>query len=281
MARRKQRTNDRYGDYGAYSTPRETRGGIKAHSKRGAFGSSWWAKRWIEVLERFEVGARLTRGRAYARKGQVTAIEITKGKVEAKVQGSMRTPYKVTIQVTQLTRAEWEKVGEALTARAAFAAKLLAGEMPDHIGDVFTEAGLSLFPERGSDLKTDCSCPDWSNPCKHVAAVYYLLGEAFDGDPFLIFQLRGLGRDELDELIGRSPLLRSAPEFAPEPLPSNELFWGKPPAPMARAAQLATAAGGLPKQLGPFPYWRGERPLLERLEEIYGQVSTELGEADP
>jgi hypothetical protein len=83
------------------------------------------------------------------------------------------------------------------------------------------------------------------------------------------------------ELIGRLPILSSAPEFAPEPLPTNEAFWGAPPAPLRPEAFLTSTLGILPKQLGPFPYWRGERPLLERLEEMYAHALAELGEMDP
>ena len=105
----------------------------------------------------------------------------------------------------------------ALARQAIFAAKLLAGEMPQDIETVFEEAGLSLFPAKLGDLETDCSCPDWSNPCKHIAAVYYLLGEEFDRDPFLIFTLRGMDRDELVALLGK-PVPRATPRPPADPL---------------------------------------------------------------
>ena len=174
------------------SRPRQARGGIKAQSKRGTFGQSWWAQRWIAVLESFDIGARLGRGRSYARGGQVLSIDIAKGKVKARVQGSRPKPYDITIDVKALSPAEWKKLVGVLAGQALFAAKLLAGEMPQDIEQVFQEAGLSLFPSKLRDLTTDCSCPDWSNPCKHIAAVYYLLGEEFDRDPFLLFKLRAV-----------------------------------------------------------------------------------------
>ena len=179
------------------SVPREAKGGIKAQSKRGTFGESWWARRWISVLESFNIGARLGRGRSYARRGQVLSIEIGKGKVNAKVQGSRPKPYDIKIEMKTLSAADWQKLAEALSREVIFTAKLLTGQMPQDIEKVFKETKLSLFPERLKDLKTDCSCPDWSNPCKHIAAVYYLLGEEFDRDPFLIFKLRGMSREEL------------------------------------------------------------------------------------
>ena len=184
------------------SQPRAAKGGIKAQTKRGAFGQSWWAKRWIAVLESFDIGARLGRGRSYARNGQVLAIDVQEGKVTAKVQGSRPQPYEVKIEVKVLAAEEWKQVLRALSGQALFVAKLLAGEMPQDIEEVFKAAKLSLFPQKQADLKTACSCPDWSNPCKHIAAVYYLLGEEFDRDPFLLFRLRGLGRDGLLERLG-------------------------------------------------------------------------------
>src|SRR5207253_860927 len=112
------------------SRPREAKGGIKAQTKRGAFGESWWAKRWIGVLESFQLGARLNRGRSYARGGQVLSIEIEPGVVQAKVQGSRPTPYSISIETKVLAVQDWEKLADALAAQALFAAKLLAGEMP-------------------------------------------------------------------------------------------------------------------------------------------------------
>ena len=186
-----------------FRRPREAKGGIKAQSRRGDFGESWWAKRWIGKLESFNIGARLGRGRSYARSGQVLSITIEKGLVEAKVQGSRSRPYGVVIKVKPLSEADWRNLLEELSSQAFFAAKLLAGEMPREIEDVFKQAGLSLFPEKSGDLQTDCSCPDWSNPCKHIAAVYYLLGEEFDRNPFLIFKMRGLDREELLDGLGK------------------------------------------------------------------------------
>jgi uncharacterized Zn finger protein len=183
-------------DYSDYRPTIKAKGGIKAQSKRGQFGASWWAKRWIAVLESFDIGSRLQRGRSYARRGQVLAIDIVTGMVKAKVQGSSPKPYNVTIKVKLLPESDWKKLAAALSSQAIFAAKLLAGEMPQEIEEAFTAVGLSLFPEKMRDLETNCSCPDWSNPCKHIAAVYYLLGEEFDRDPFLLFKLRGMSREE-------------------------------------------------------------------------------------
>src|SRR5689334_2231690 len=112
------------------SRPRQAKGGIKAQSQRGSFGSTWWAKRWIAVLESFHIGGRLERGRSYARRGQVLKIDVGKGKVTARVQGSQPKPYEVSIGFKELKAAEWKKLLAALFRQALFVAKLLAGEMP-------------------------------------------------------------------------------------------------------------------------------------------------------
>jgi uncharacterized Zn finger protein len=175
----------------------KTKDGIKAQSQRGAFAKSWWAQRWIAALERLVDSGRLSRGRSYARQGQVLSIEETKDGITARVQGSQRSPYKIKIQIASLTDAQWNKVIDALAEQAIFSAQLLAGEMPLEIEQAFESAKVSLFPSQGNDLKTDCSCPDYSNPCKHIAAAHYILGERFDEDPFLIFRLRGRTQEQI------------------------------------------------------------------------------------
>jgi uncharacterized Zn finger protein len=186
--------------------------GIKAHTKRGAFGQRWWSKRWIGMLENFGLGGRLARGRTYARGGQVSEIVIESGGVRAKVQGSRAKPYDVTIRMRELSASEWSAIGRAIAANGRLSAMLLAGEMPEDIESAFSAAGTALFPQRSTELKTACSCPDWSNPCKHVAAVFYLVGEEVDRDPFLLFALRGLERPAMASLI-------AGPHPGVDPLP--------------------------------------------------------------
>ena len=161
----------------------KTKDGIKAQSKRGTFTKSWWAQRWITALERLVDSGRLSRGRSYARKGQVLSIDETKDGVAARVQGSRPTPYKISIKINHLTNAEWDKVIDALAEQAIFTAQLLAGEMPQDIEQAFERAKVSLFPSHRSDLQTDCSCPDYSNPCKHIAAAHYIWANASTKTP--------------------------------------------------------------------------------------------------
>lgn len=263
------------------SKPRAVRGGIKSRSQHGAFGQSWWAKRWIAMLGQFNLEARLARGRSYARSGQVLSITIDSGRVSARVQGSVSTPYNVTIEVTPLSEQQWDTLAHALSRQAIFAARLLAGEMPNDIEDVFRDTRIPLFPEQAHDLRTECTCPDWSNPCKHIAAVYYLLGEEFDRDPFLIFKLRGMEREQLMAKLARdADVAKQAPqeqqELPPEELRTNPgAFWGNASYADAETAELRIppVAAALLRQLGPFPFWRANEPLEGTLEPLYASAS--------
>lgn len=264
------------------SRPREVTGGIKAQSKQGAFGQHWWAKRWLAVLEGFNLGARLTRGRTYARQGQVLSIELEKGVVKARVQGSRPRPYDIRIQFRTLNTQEWERVVQVIASQALFAAKLFNGEMPQEIERAFTAAQVALFPQAYQDWETSCSCPDWSNPCKHIAAVYYLLGEEFDRDPFLLFKLRGLERDEFLARLGvqHPPAAVEEPSSAEEAGPGEsaeslasdpEVFWAGQPlaADFLGEVRLPPVAGALVRRLGPFPFWRGETSVEACLSSLY------------
>ena len=279
-----------YGYYGYFepSKPREVKGGIRAQSRRGDFGQSWWARRWIQVLNGFDLGARLDRGKSYARRGQVVSLEVKSGAVTAKVQGSYRRPYLVDIKVRTLGKADRQRLVKKLFARPVVAAKLLAGQMPENVEGIFRDAGVSLFPGRRADLDTDCTCPDWSNPCKHIAAVYLLLGEEFDRDPFLVFRLRGVEREELLDMAGLRPMEGTAPEGVksaagkagngppPEPLPPEPGgFWGSevPGKDSAGQVHVPEIPAALPKQLGGFPFWRSEENFIPAMEEMYRNAS--------
>jgi uncharacterized Zn finger protein len=177
--------------------PIPVEGGIRAKSRRGAIGEQGWSRRFIAVLESYGMSGRLQRGRSYARKGQVVEFSLTQGTVTARVQGSRPQPYNVTIRVLPLTTRQWREVERRLASQALFRAKLLAGEMPAEIEEVFASCGTPLFPRSAADLDMHCSCPDWGVPCKHLAAVCYVLAEAFDDDPFEMLAWRGRSRGAL------------------------------------------------------------------------------------
>ncbi|MDT7649132.1 MAG: hypothetical protein QOI36_538, partial [Pseudonocardiales bacterium] len=188
----------------APARPRKVEGGIQINSTRGPVARTWWSQRFLGVLESLGVGGRLSRGRSYARAGQIVSLDVAAGGALAQVQGSRPQPYKVRIGIPAFGKAEWAWVTQALAGEASYAAALLNGEMPRVIETVFDGVGLSLFPADQRDLAMDCSCPDYAVPCKHLAAVFYVLAERFDADPFQILALRGRDRDTLlEELRAR------------------------------------------------------------------------------
>jgi uncharacterized Zn finger protein len=176
---------------------RPVSGGVRAKSRRGEIGESCWSRRFLGVMESLTASNRLSRGRSYARSGQVSDLAVRATWVTARVQGSTRKPYDVWIQVPRLPEARWDRVEEILAGQASLLAPLLAGEIRPEIEDAFAAAGVSLLPGSLGELAMQCSCPDNANPCKHVAATFYVLAEAFDRDPFLIFAWRGRDRETL------------------------------------------------------------------------------------
>ncbi|MFB2936434.1 SWIM zinc finger family protein [Aerosakkonemataceae cyanobacterium BLCC-F154] len=164
-------------------------------------GREWWVERWLELLDKYRFKKRLERARNYARQGNVLSIDFQEQKVFAKVQGTEPEPYQLSIFLEPFTDEQWDYVIETMSQRAIFSAKLLAGEMPKNIEEVFTANGLSLFPFTLEDVRSRCSCPDKANPCKHIGAVYYLLGDRFGEDPFVLFQLRGRSKAQVIEAL--------------------------------------------------------------------------------
>ena len=208
-------------------------------------GTTWWGARWIAALERFsgDYASRLGRGKTYARAGRVHDLIVAPGSVTAQVTGSRPRPYVVTIEIETLDAGGWGRVTGAMAARAEFTAELLDGRMPEAIDEAFSAARQHLFPTRQADLETSCSCPDWANPCKHVAATHYVLGEAFDRDPFLLFELRGSPRAEVLEALRRSRRDPRPRPARPQALPAAGVKLGR-----IRAAE--------------YDGWRAEVPRL-------------------
>ena len=231
------------------------------------FSRTWWGKRFIEALEDFTDSARLGRGRSYARNGKIKEYQINGGKITAKVRGSVnpyfgvyKEPlYKTTIEISAIAPGDWSKVISHLGSKASLISKLLMNEVPDNIEETFAELKLHLLPNSRKDFKTDCSCPDWENPCKHIAGVYYLVASELDQDPFLLFELRGISRTKLQQELARSPLgkaLSSAldsEEIAPVPVNS---YYTQP-------KKVAAIAPGSPRE-----FWLGEKRLPQEIEAV-------------
>lgn len=274
----------RFGAFPPPSRPRPVEGGIKARSRTGAIGETWWSRRFIDILESFGLGARLQRGRSYARRGQVMDLEVGSGEVAATVQGSRVRPYKVRIAVRTLSPRDWGRAEREMASKAVYAAQLLAGEMPPNVEGAFASCRLSLFPTSGKELSSSCTCPDWASPCKHVAAAFYILAESFDSDPFLVFAWRGRTReqllDSLRRLRGGGPVAVEHQEPETDPLSMEA---GRPLTPVAgdfwaagseleglrtnlRAADVPDA---LLRQLGPGPASFGLHDIVELLASAY------------
>jgi uncharacterized Zn finger protein len=179
------------------SKPLAVTGGIATSKARGAMADSWWSKRFVTVLDSYGLGGRMTRGRAYARKGQVVSLDIAAGVINAEVQGSRSRPYEVSICIVAPTATQWIKIEGAMQARLGFAARLLAGEVPADLEEVFASVGSQLFPTRWSDMKAACSCPDWGDPCKHQAAVLYVFADQLDRDPWQLIEWQGRSKDQI------------------------------------------------------------------------------------
>jgi len=271
------------------------------------FSRTWWGQRFIAALERFTDSARLGRGRSYARNGRILDYKLAKGTVTAKVRGSINPYfdvyeepiYKTTITIKPISATDWTKVIRQIASRADLVTKLLMNEMPDPIEDVFSELNLHLLPHSQSDFTTKCSCPDYANPCKHIAGVYYLLASDLDRDPFVMFELRGLSRDDLHTELVKTPLgkiLASAlttdnvPPVEPvesyytpptkDPVAvvaSHKEFWTgakRLPAPLAAASQASVPALLIKKQGDYPPFWHKDVSFISVMEELYERVRT-------
>jgi uncharacterized Zn finger protein len=272
----------------------------------GQFSRTWWGQRFIAALEEFTDSGRLGRGRSSASNGRILDYTLANGKVTARVRGSInpyfgvyKEPiYKTSITIKAITATDWTKVIHHLASRADLVTKLLMNEMPDTIEEAFSELSLHLLPHSERDFVTTCSCPDYANPCKHIAGVYYLLASALDKDPFVMFELRGLSRDALRAELVRSPLgeiLASALESEDVEVEPVESYYTRPtrepaagvtshkefwtgakrlPAQLTTASQASVPALLIKKQGDYPPFWHKDASFISVMEELYERVRT-------
>jgi uncharacterized Zn finger protein len=241
---------------------------------------NWWADRWLGVLHRFGWKNRLANGRMYAADGRVTNFSVETGKIKARVQGTRTQPYDVTIGLKPLLDTDWDLVVDIMSCQALFTAQLLAGDMPLDVEEAFDCAYAPLFPVRKEDIQAHCSCPDWAIPCKHIAAVYFTMADAFDKDPFLIFQLRGRDRDALIKMLRQ----QRAAEAAAGPMQIEMIdagslepfrFWqaGEELEGVHVTIAPPQIPGGTAKRLGRPPFWRSPADPITRLGEVYEAIA--------
>lgn len=290
-----------------YAKPRETRCGIKSRTARGhSYGANWWSRRWVQVMEQNIDAGRLARGKSYARKGQVVNITIEPGLVTAFVQGTRKTPYQIRLGFEVLSQEARELILFRFRESASFAAKLLAGEMPEEIETIFIEAGAELFPTRNALRRFKCSCPDDATPCKHIIAVLLILAEEIEDDPFLLLKLRGLDKDSLVNLLTLENTQEEAGECAEEwetgeTEEAEEIVGGSEAEPcgapmredVPKAGDDWYAAGEFSFEradpearrrsaaldvMNDFPFWRGDHPFRQTLAPFYEHAAVYAGE---
>ena len=266
---------------------------------------TWWGQRFIAALERFTDTGRLARGRGYANANRIQSWQLKDGEMSAKIRGNVNPYYGVykeptyhtVISLKPIGDEDWKLLIRHLGSRAAFVSRLLLNEMPDNIEKPFERLDLYLLPHSAKDFKTRCSCPDYENPCKHVAGLCYFLSAQLDQDPFLLFELRGLPREQLFEQLQRTPLGKAlvqaqeaerAETFAPVEsyftrpvaLASSgpcdpKAFWESPkrlPEDLPPSA-AATVPALLVKKGGDFPeFWRQALAFTVAMEAVYEAI---------
>lgn len=268
------------------------------------FSRTWWGQKFIHAIEKITDAGRLSRGRSYARGNKVKSFEIQQSCITAQVRGSInpyfgvhKEPlYRITIEFQPISAAKWSAAIALIASKASLISRLLLNEIPDNIEASFKQLNLTLLPGSTKDFSASCSCPDWSNPCKHIAGVYYLVAAELDNDPFLLFELRGLSREKLQQELSKSPLgqalsaelqLEKQPPTAvasyhtpPETLPAStdtsmRDFWHSAKRlPQTMEPLPNVLVSGIPiKKQGDFPaFWNRGNSFLEVMETLYQQV---------
>ena len=270
------------------------------------FTRTWWGKVFIEALESFTDSGRLQRGRSYARGNKVKSFDIDGNQITAVVRGSINPyfgvykepTYNISIEIKPIAKAKWNLVVDKLSSKASIISRLLLNEVPDNIESAFSELGLHLLPHSRQDFKTHCSCPDYANPCKHIAGVYYLVASQLDENPFLLFELRGLSKSELQKKLAQTALGKILSEElnaqeVPVELstslytrvekqslknkPSAREFWlGAKKLPQTIDVPTANSIPAIAvKKQGDFPsFWQKDNSFIETMEDLYQRVRT-------
>lgn len=271
---------------------------------------TWWGERFLQSIQVFADAGRLQRGRSYNNDYRLLSYRIENGRVSATVRGNINhyygirkePKYRVSLTLQPISKEEWSAIARHLGSRVGALAKLLLNEMPEDIEESFLIVDRTLLPTHFRDFEAECSCPDWSYPCKHLAGVMYRLAQDLDRDPLLLFELRGLSREELKEELTSTPLglaiadeLDALNERDTLPAPAESLFtrpeavaiaeippvpkdfWQSPsrlPAPSATNQPAAVSAIVIKKQ-GDYPeFWPKQKSFIAAMEALYLRVKT-------
>jgi uncharacterized Zn finger protein len=265
---------------------------------------TWWGKRFLSALESCTDSGRLQRGRSYAGPSRLLEFKIDGDIIRSKIRGNVnpyfgvyKEPrYRVQIRLKKIPVSKWKIIIKQLTGNAGWLSRLIMGEVPENIDQAFAGTAHSLLPRSSRELQTQCSCPDWANPCKHVAGTYYHVAHLIDQDPFLLFQLRGLTRDALEAELVKSPLGRAlanqlqeeqvslpkplANRYPPAPAEKTTLtmsykqFWSGKRLPKAQSKgdESGVAALIIRREGDNPPFWSRENSFIEAMSDIYLRI---------
>lgn len=261
--------------------PKQVSGGIKPQSKRGKFATNWWSLIWVKNFEQGADSGRLSRGRSYARSGQVKDLEIAAGLVKASVQGTAGKPYQITVTLTPYSKEQIEEIYQELSLQPVIVAQLLNNTIPEEYSDLMLKLKLPVVPRYDKDMDVECSCPDWQDPCKHSAAILYLIAEEIDKNPFLLFRMLGIEKDKLLERLkltgtNEKPVLPAAEETV-QPLTADPgEFWGKAWQRQIDPIDPPLFSAAIIRRLGAIPFWRSEKDFIKQMEESYSKAGRQL-----
>lgn len=260
--------------------PQAVRGGIRAQVRRSQKSRKPWAQQFLDYMESLNMGARLGRGRSYAMTGQVYNLDIAPGVIKAKVQGAEEKPYTCTLKCEKVSAKEKGKIVEHLRQRPMLLAQLQVRNLPPSLELIFRAAGYPLLPNDTYPWVPSCSCQDDSDNCKHVAAVMFILSEAFEHDPMLLLKFRGITDEDLFGVEEEEPVKKpSRRKATPQKVEQEIPFWGDDgSSPFDYGPQPEREVGGAPlvHRLGTIPFWRGEERFLETMEHC-GERAAEQG----
>lgn len=270
---------------------------------------TWWGKEFLRALEDCMDPGRLARGRSYCAAHRRKSFSIKKGKIAATVKGNVNpyfevyeTPYyKVEIGFQTIASTRWNAILKRLGSNADWVTHLVLGEVPPSIEEALAGAKVKLLPRTHREIQASCSCPDWANPCKHIAGIYYHVASLIDRDPLLLFEFRGLERSKLLATVSKSEFgsaLRgeaeaSVPDLAdwareprypsvgavPTEAPASDLraFWRGRPVPREADHQVPPVSALLLRREGDYPeFWHRETSFLETMAGIYERVAKGL-----
>lgn len=271
------------------------------------YSRTWWGQKFIRALETFIDTGRLQRGRSYAGESRILHFDIVDDVVTAVIRGNVNPyfgvykepQYFVEVALTKIDADDWAEIIKNMSSKASIVAKLLINEVPENIENSFV-AGQYLLPHSRKDFRTQCTCPDfYSGACKHVAGLSYRLAKELDQNPFLLFELRGLSKDDLLEELAKSSLGRilatelenspaikskrltsyfTKPEtFSCPEVPTLKQFWQgqkRLPQTIPLATPSSVSAIVVKKQGDYPPFWHKDKSFIETMEELYDRVKT-------